>query len=257
VIDIADYAWLVFVVTLAALSLAAAIGSRVARRYPLIREMRPDFNVLQGAALTLLALIIGFSFAMASSRYDQRKNLEEAEANAIGTEYFRAALLPAADARKVRTLLKGYLAERVKYYTTQDADLESINRRTAQLQSELWVALMAPAAAAPTPVTGLVLAGMNDVLNAQGYTQAAWSNRIPAPAWNLMAAIAICCNLLVGYGMHGTASPRRLLAILPFFVAIGFAFIADLDSPRHGTILIYPHNLTSLAASLPQADAPS
>jgi hypothetical protein len=118
VIDIADYAWLVFVVTLAALSLAAAIGSRFARRYPLIREMRPDFNVLQGAALTLLALIIGFSFAMASSRYDQRKNLEEAEANAIGTEYFRAALLPAADAQKVRTLLKGYLAERVKFYTT-------------------------------------------------------------------------------------------------------------------------------------------
>jgi uncharacterized membrane protein len=199
VIDIADHAWLVFVVALAALMLAAAIGSRFARRYPLGREMRPDFNVLQGAALTLLALIIGFSFAMASSRYDQRKSLEEAEANAIGTEYFRAALLPAADASKVRALLKAYLAERVTFYTTeQDANLPSINQRTARLQSELWAVLLAPAAAAPTPVTALVLVGMNDVLNAQGYTQAAWSNRIPAPAWSLMAAIAICCNLLVG-----------------------------------------------------------
>jgi hypothetical protein len=57
--------------------------------------------------------------------------------------------------------------------------------------------------------------------------------------------------------MHGTVSPRRLLAILPFFVAIGFTFIADLDSPRHGTILVHPNNLTSLAASLPQAETPN
>jgi len=54
------------------------------------------------ASLTLLALIIGFSFSMAVSRYDQRKNYEEAEANAIGTEYLRANLLPADDATRVR-----------------------------------------------------------------------------------------------------------------------------------------------------------
>ena len=35
---------------------------------------------------------------MAISCYQQRKNYEEAEANAIGTEYVRADLLPTADA---------------------------------------------------------------------------------------------------------------------------------------------------------------
>jgi hypothetical protein len=214
--------------------------------------MRPDFNVLQGAALTLLALIIGFSFAMASSRYDQRKNLEEAEANAIGTEYLRAALLATSDAAKVRGLLKAYLDQRIRFYTADDdASLRSIDQDTARLQAELWSALLAPAAAQPTPIVAIVLTGMNDVLNAQGYTQAAWWNRIPSSAWDLMAAIAVCCNLLVGYGMHGTVSPRRLALILPSFVAIAFAFIADLDSPRHGIIVVHPQNLSSLAASLP------
>ena len=70
------------------------------RRYKLSEEMREDFNVIQAATLTLLALIIGFSFSMAISRYDQRKNLEEEEANAIGTEYVRADLLSAADGAK-------------------------------------------------------------------------------------------------------------------------------------------------------------
>ena len=64
--------------------------------------MREDFGFILAATLTLLGLIIGFSFSMATSRYDQRKNYEEAEANAIGTEYVRADLLPAADAATVR-----------------------------------------------------------------------------------------------------------------------------------------------------------
>ena len=61
------------------------------------------------ATLTLLGLIIGFSFSMATSRYDLRKNYEETEANAIGTEYLRADLLPQADAARTRALLRQYL----------------------------------------------------------------------------------------------------------------------------------------------------
>jgi hypothetical protein len=67
--------------------------------------MRGDFNIISGAMLTLLGLIIGFTFSMALSRYDQRKTFEEAEANAITTQYVRADFLPAADAAKVRALL--------------------------------------------------------------------------------------------------------------------------------------------------------
>ena len=72
------------------------------------------------ATLTLLGLIIGFSFSMAISRYDQRKNYEEAEANAIGTEYVRADLLPAADAERMHGLLRNYLDQRVLFYQTRD-----------------------------------------------------------------------------------------------------------------------------------------
>lgn len=86
---------LVFVFCFFVLWLSAWIGATFLRRkYALEGEVREDFNVVLGATLTLLALIIGFTFSMAVSRYDQRKNYEEAEANAIGTEYVRAGLLP-------------------------------------------------------------------------------------------------------------------------------------------------------------------
>ncbi len=138
---------------------------------------------------------------MASSRYDQRKNYEAAEANAIGTEYVRADFLPAVDAARVRTLLRNYLDQRVLFYETRDdRQLRQIDAATVQLETDLWSAVQAPAAAQPTPVVALAVTGMNDVLNSPGYTQAAWLNHIPTAAWGLMVTIAICCNLLIGYG---------------------------------------------------------
>jgi hypothetical protein len=252
--NIIHYPWLVFALSFIALWLSAWIGrSFLRRRYKLDEEMREDFNVILTATLTLLGLIIGFSFSMAISRYDQRKNLEEAEANAIGTEYVRADLLPASDAAKVRALLRNYLDQRILFYSAHDDPplQQEINARTAQVQAELWSAVRVPAAAQPTPIVALAVSGMNDVLNSQGYTQAALWNRIPTAAWSLMAAIAICCNLLIGYGSRGvTKEEAKLLLVLPLVISIAFMLVADIDTPRHGVIRVIPQNLISLAEFL-------
>jgi len=86
-IKLSDYPLLVFVISFVLLSLSGWIGANFLRKLRRWEEgKRKDFGIILGATLTLLGLIIGFSFSMAISRYDQRKNYEEAEANAIGTE---------------------------------------------------------------------------------------------------------------------------------------------------------------------------
>jgi hypothetical protein len=247
-----NYPLLVFFVSFIVLLLSARVGYSVLRKLrPLEGNGREDFGVVQTATLTLLGLIIGFSFSMAVGRYDQRKNYEEAEANAIGTELVRADLLPPADAMKVRALLRKYLDQRILFYRVHDEQqLREINAHTVQLQKELWSAVQVPAVAQPNPVNALVVAGMNDVLNSQGYTQAAWWNRIPLAAWGLMALIAICCNLMVGYGARDSKGRNFLLLILPLVVSIAFLLIADIDSPRGGFIHVNPQNLLSLSESL-------
>ncbi|MGA9958802.1 MAG: hypothetical protein WBQ06_10995 [Acidobacteriaceae bacterium] len=208
-----------------------------------------DFNIALTATLTLLGLIIGFSFSLAMSRYDQRRNYEEAEANAIGTEYFRVDVLPAADAAKIKNLLQLYTDLRISFYQSRnDSGLQRINAETAQLQGQLWRAVEVPASAQPTPVSALTIAGMNDVLNSQGYTQAAWWYRIPREAWVLMVIIAIYANLLMGFGAQGPRT-NSLLLVLPFLVSISFLLIADIDSPRGGLLRVHPVNLISLSES--------
>src|SRR5262245_13203470 len=152
--NVMDYPLLLFVVSFFLLWLSAWIGSAVLRRRGSLEAgAREDFGVILAATLTLLGLIIGFSFSMAVSRYDQRKNYEEEEANAIGTELLRANLLPPADATKVRALMGNYLHQRVLFYTTRDKQhLRQINAHVAQLQAELWSTVQAAAAAQPTAV---------------------------------------------------------------------------------------------------------
>jgi hypothetical protein len=246
-----DHPRIFFLVSFIILWISAQAGASWRRRGGLKEEEREDFGVVQAATLTLLGLIIGFSFSMATTRYDLRKTYEEAEANAIGTEYVRAGLVPGANGAEVRALLKKYLDLRILFYRARDGELQRINEDTAQLQNEMWSAVQDPAVAQPSPVIALAVAGMNDVLNSQGYTQAAWWNRIPTAAWTLMIAIAISCNLLIGYGAH-TAGPKSgLLFVLPLVVSISFLLIADIDSPRGGFIHVSPQNLVSLQRSLP------
>jgi hypothetical protein len=153
--------------------------------------------------------------------------------------------------RRCASLLRRYTDERILFYTTRDFQEEQkVNARTAQLQNELWAAILAPVMANPTTVMALVVNGMNDVLNSQGYTQAAWWNRIPPAAWMLMMLISVGSCVAVGYGARHLARERLMLLAVPAIVATSFFFIADIDSPRAGVIRVIPQNLHSLAQSL-------
>jgi len=247
-----DYPLLVFVLSLVAVWLCAQLGAALRRSHEAHGGHAPEpFGIVLTASLTLLGLIVGFTFSMAVSRYDQRKNYEAEEANAIGTEYVRAGLLPASDAAMTRMLLRSYLDQRIQLYQARDEDRRvEIRQRITQLQGQLWSAVQNAALAQPSAPTALAAAGMNDVLNSQGYTQAAWWNRIPPAAWLLMWLIALLCNVMVGYAARGAGARSLLLLILPVLLAIAFLLIADIDSPRGGIIRVSAQNLLSLSEQL-------
>ena len=220
-------------------------------------ETSEDLGVIQTATLTLLALIIGFTFSMAIDRHDNRETLEESEANAIGTEYLRADILPSNVSARTKDLLSQYLEQRILFYSRQSKEkVREIRQQTDDLQNALWNEVLPVARAQPTPAMALVVSGMNDVLNSQGYVQAAWWNRIPYPAWALMAAIALCANILVGFGARNFKKNVGLFMIFPFVTSISFFLIADIDSPRGGVIRIEPRNLITLKENFNSKMAP-
>jgi hypothetical protein len=249
-VNFLDYPLLILAVSLFMFWVSSTIGGLLRKKTRRLETgSREDFKFVLGGTLTLLGLIIGFTFSMAVSRYDQRKNLEQQEANAIGTEYDRTDLLPPIDAAKLRELLKSYLDQRISRYTLRnERRLRQIMAETTRLQTEMWSAVSTSAAAQPSPLTALTVAGMNEVLDRQGDAQAARRNRIPIMAWVLVIMLSIFCNVLMGYGALERSG--FLILVLPIALSVSLFLIADIDSPGHGLIRVQPENLQSLAESL-------
>ena len=242
---------LVFIVSLLCLWVSARVGARVRRKRGDLEEgVRADLGIILAAALTLLGLIIGFSFSMGVGQYNQRRNVEVAEANAIDNEYVRAGILPLVDAAKVRELLRSYVKQRILFYRARREDyLETIEANTARLQGEMWSIVQGSVSSGPGPLMMLAISGMNDVMNSQANASAAWLTRIPAEAWALLIAIAMACNFLLGFTLRARQDRIRRFFILPLIASISFFVIADLDSPLSGVIQVNPQNLARLERS--------
>jgi hypothetical protein len=247
-----DHPIVFLVIMLVVLGTTTRLGAYLhQRRGAVLDDKRGEFDLVLGATLTLLSLIVGFSYSMAANRYDQRKNLEEAEANAIGTAYARVGLLTDDDAARLRALLRDYTTLRVRFYTTRDPKVRhELYAATAAQQSKLWAVTVAAAKAAPSVLAAQAVISMNDAINSQSYAQAAAWNRIPPGAWVLLWTIAIVATIMVGYRFYPNTRKHRLMLVLPSLLAVSMFLIADIDCPLGGVIRVSPQNLLALAASL-------
>ena len=246
-----DHPLVFLLAALIILFVSAYYGLSLRKKHALTDADRDEVTLVLNGALTLLALIVGFTFSMAVARYDLRKADEANEANAIGTEYRRAGLLDAADAAILQRSLSKYVNLRIVWYTTHDLDVaKDIVVQETALGDVMWGVVERAARGNPTAVNALVAAGLNDLLDNAGYAEAAWANRIPVAAWAMMLLIAIACSVLLGYGVRPAQKPFRAIYILPALIAIALFMIADLDSTRHGLINVNANDLTALADQL-------
>ena len=108
--------WGVFIVTAVLLVLAMQAGfwlaSHKRQRSPEGQKSGPVGEVVAGL-LGLLALLLAFTFSLAASRFDTRRTLVMDEANALGTTWLRAGMLPEPHGTAIRKLLRDYLELRL------------------------------------------------------------------------------------------------------------------------------------------------
>ena len=244
-------------IAMALLWLGMMLGARVRlARGEKIEEQSKLINVLEGSLLTLFGLLIGFTFSMAVSRYDLRKELIVKEANAIGTTWLRTATLEEPVRSQEQALLRQYVPVRVEFLAAGPdlADENESLRRTGELQGRLWAAASNYATEHRDPVTGLYLSTLNDSIDASEERTAAGENRIPTEGWCLLMFVGVIATFLVGLDVR----PRswELQVVLPLALAGALAMTLDLDSPRYGLIRLNQPSMDRLAqqvaGSLPQ-----
>lgn len=250
---------LLLVALAAGFLLVLELGFRLgrARNRPGDDGAREHIGSLQGSVLGLLALLLGFTFAMAVSRFDMRKALVLEEANAIGTSLLRAALLPEPMRHEVPRHLAAYVDARLAFYRTGvDADsLATAAAQAARLEHSLWLAAAAATDADPHSVAAsLFVQSLNEVSDVREKRRVALDNHVPEAVVCLLLAASAVALALVAYGC-GLNGRRRFASNATFalLLALVLTTIFDIDRPRRGLIQVSQDSLVRLKASLPPA----
>ncbi len=241
-----------FLVLLAATEFGYRQGSAVSERYG--AASKSQLSTLQGALLGLLALLLAFSFAMAESRYELRRQLVVDESDAIGSVYLRSQTLPEPYRDDIARLLRDYVEARLEFFAAgpDDAKLKDLDDRAKRMQRELWTKTLAVEQQNPSPVpTGLFITSLNDMFDVYAKRESARSNHVPEVVLWLLFFVTIGAMEFVGYvcGVERLRSFSRTFGIA-MLLSLVILVIIDLDRPRRGLIEVSQQSMLDLRESL-------
>ena len=249
---------LVAIVLFAMLSAARELGTVVHRR--LTRRAgdpddgdSSDEGFILSAALGLLALLLAFTFGLALSRYEARRELVVAESNAIGTAYMRAQVLDAPERERLSGLLAAYARTRLAFGLAEQQDKPGYLASSRAQRVEIEIATLEIV----RPIRGAalgpsLLAATNEVVDLGAAREAALEARLPTTVVTALLAFTVITALIIGYVLAGTRSRHRVAtSVLFVLLTMAIWIILDLDRPRRGTIVVSQDPMAELVKSLP------
>lgn len=203
--------------------------------------------------LAMLAFVLAFTFAMAASQHNLRKQNVLTEANIIGTAYLRADLLGKRDETKVKQLLKEYVDGRVYAIEMGNAEeMKVMLARALEIHALLWEQVSSAVKREPNLYAGLVLQSINDVIDVhQARVTSGFYNRIPSSIWLVLLAISALTMMTMG-AQARLAKSRRLAAVIPLILAFTTLteVVIDLDRPQEGMITVGQEAIIDLQKGL-------
>jgi hypothetical protein len=194
----------------------------------------------EGTLLGMLALLVGFTFAMAVSRFDRRRDLILDEANAIESTALRARYLDPAVRDRIEALLPPYLEARIRYYdagmdwkkTVADVD------EAKTLQRQIWDQVVSLVRARPDSESVVAfMESADELVRAEARRRASLDNHVPLPVFAVLLVVAATGMAATGYscGLHRRRLPLGMV-LLPALIVLVVVMVFDLDYPRAGVI---------------------
>ena len=236
---------------------AIEIGYRIGLKKKEIANeaSKAHLNSIQASVIGILALLLGFTFSLSLQRYDSRSEAVVDEANAIGTAYLRAQLLPTSLRANVQDVLRQYVdlrAQESKVSLSDSQVREVLLVKTTTTQSALWDYAKQAAEIDPNPVkTGLFIQALNEVIDSFGKRNAGINRHVPELILLLVYGTFLLAGVILGF-TSGVAGHRPSMAsyFMVILIVILVYIILDLDRPRRGLIEVSQAPLLELQSSL-------
>lgn len=252
--------WLIGLVTLLLLMISVEGGYWIGlkAKVEMTQAMKAQISTIQTAIMTIFTFLLGFTFAMALSRFDNRKQMVVKESNAIGTAVLRSQLLPENQRVKMIGLFRNYVF--VEFKITSKANLPSeekkaLNLYARQLQTLMWDEAFAATENNPLSVpAGLFATSVNQLIDVKTERDIAISNHVPEIVLLGLLLFAALAIGILGYGNGLAATHARYPAIiLCIVITISFILIIDLDRPNRGLTKVSQESMIDLMSTINKA----
>ena len=252
--------WLIGLVALILLIVSVEIGYWIGlkAKVEMTQSMKTQISTIQTAILTIFTFLLGFTFAMALSRFDNRKQMVVKESNAIGTAVLRSQLLPENQRIKMNELFKEYV--NVEFSITSRANIsasekKALNQEAKRLQALLWMEAFNATENNPLSVpAGLFATSVNQLIDIKTERDIAISNHVPEIVLLGLLLFASLAIGILGYGNGLAATHARYPAvILCIVITISFILIIDLDRPNRGLTKVSQESMIDLMTVINKA----
>lgn len=217
------------------------------------KEPGDPIKLMVSASLSLLAFLIGFTFSIATARYDARRALVQSEANAIASSYLRASCIEEPFKSTAQNLLREYAKARTHGFESRE-QAETVARSSEKLQDQLWSETVVPTALkhVDSPIYALYMSSVSEVIDVHmKRVSAGIHSRVPQSVWLLMIVIAALSMSSLGFfcGLMG----RRIhveTTLLSICFASAIALVVDIDRPWQGSFSVSQQPLIDLSARI-------
>ncbi len=245
--------WLLVACITGSVLLAIEVGFRLGKFRRRVGEAEASglVGTIIGATLGLLAFMLAFTFGLAASRFEERRQLVVQEANAIGTTFLRAGLLSESQASKIRDLLAEYVRARLEVVKT--GDFELVLERSAALHRTLWAeAEEAGGRDGGSIKAALFIEALNAMIDIHSErVLVGLRSRLPVVLWAAFFLLTGFSMAGVGYHIAVSNSPRSpaiLVMVLSFMIVI--TLIVDLDRPQEGLLSVNQEAMVNLLKTM-------
>jgi hypothetical protein len=227
----------------AGMLLMLELGRRLALRRASLpkKEGKAGLGTLKATIYGLTSLILAFSFSGAMSRYDARRELILAEANAIGTAYLRLDLLPGEDQPRLRELFRQYVDARIAIYLALP-DITAAQKQVArskELQADIWAAATSAInRAGSSPSGAAVVLALNEMIDLTTTRMVAAMAHPPAIIFAMIFILMLASALVAGQDM--AAARRQFTHHLAYALVLSMTVyvVLEIEFPRLGLIRI-------------------
>jgi hypothetical protein len=229
--------WSIFLGTILYMMVSSQIGIWLAN---LIRSLHPDVIKLHsgaavGASLGLLAFMLAIAFGGSNSRLDERRHLVLDEANAIGTVYLRADILPQPERDEMRCLLAKYVDGRLKFRISERGSVNNFRDEVVTLQGAMWKLAIAASEQQPNPPHSLLLSSLNELIDRhQDRVTIGMQFRMPGPFWITLFSLVGITMLLAGLDERLANAAHSYFIDIPIAIAFSLvlSLVVILDRPK-------------------------